>query len=39
MKDNKGDLIRLHHILDAMNEIESYVDDKDEHEFQTNTML
>ncbi len=31
--------MRLHHILDAMNEIESYLHDKDEQEFLKNTML
>jgi len=39
MKDNKRDLIRLQHILDAINEIESFLNNKNEDEFQINSML
>ena len=39
MKDNNRDLIRFQHILDSINEIESFLKDKNEDDFQNDTLL
>ena len=39
MKKNIPDYIRLQHIRDAINEIESYIQDKNEEYFQSDSMV
>lgn len=39
MRDRIGDKARLHHIIDAINEIENYIDDVDFQDFETNSMM
>ena len=39
MRNKAGDKIRLQHILDAMDEIESYLSDRDIKGFMKNSMM
>src|SRR4051812_34672081 len=39
MKNKLGDKIRLQHIADSINEIESYLNQKDYKEFSLNSMM
>ncbi len=39
MLDRAGDKARLQHILDAITEIEDYIDDVDFHDFENNSMM
>lgn len=39
MRDRSGDKARLKHILDAINEIEDYIDDVGFSDFETNSMM
>jgi uncharacterized protein with HEPN domain len=39
MQDRLGDNVRLHHIVDAINEIENYVQDVDFDHFVKNSMM
>ncbi|MFA7326998.1 MAG: DUF86 domain-containing protein [Candidatus Kapaibacterium sp.] len=39
MRDRIGDKARLQHILDAISEIEDYIDDVDFQDFETNSMM
>lgn len=38
MRDNRGDEVRLRHILDAILEIETYLENSDLEEFSANSM-
>lgn len=39
MRDRAGDKARLQHILDAITEIEDYIEDVDFQDFETNSMM
>lgn len=39
MQDRLGDKVRLLHIIDAINEIESYIQDADFDHFVKNSMM
>lgn len=39
MQDKLRDQVRLNHILDAINEVESYIVDTDFHAFMDNSMM
>lgn len=39
MKNKNADIVRLRHILDAINEIEAYVDGSTLYDFELNSMM